>query len=86
MKAEVEMTDFSRSFSGKTCSASIGSTTLAMKAQKALSAEAIASSVIKINSSRTHRGCAYGVSFDCSQEANVKTILTRAGISVKEFL
>ena len=80
------MTDFSIALSGRICTASIGSTTLAMKAQKALGTEAIVSSVIKINSSRTHRGCAYGVSFDCSQEANVRRILTRAGIPVKEFL
>ncbi|MBQ7357925.1 MAG: DUF3343 domain-containing protein [Clostridia bacterium] len=80
------MTDISSSPSGGACVASIGSTTLAMKAQRALSAEAIASSVIKINSSRTRRGCAYGVSFDCSQRANVQTVLSRAGISVKEYL
>lgn len=80
------MTYSSGSLSGRSCAAYIGSTTLAMKAQKALAAEAIASSVIKVNSSRTRRGCAYGVSFDCTQADNVKAILARAGISVKEFL
>ena len=80
------MTDYSRSLSGGGCTAHIGSTTLAMKAQRALAAQAIASSVVKVNSSKTRRGCAYGVSFDCSHQSNVKAILTRENIPVKEFL
>lgn len=80
------MTDHSFSLSGGGCTAYIGSTTLAMKAQRALAAEAISSSVTKVNLSRTRRGCAYGVSFDCAQQSNVKAILMRANIPVKEFL
>ncbi len=80
------MTDYSGSLSGRSCTAYIGSTTLAMKAQRVLAAEAIASSVTKVNSSRARRGCAYGVSFDCSQQSNVKAIFLRENIPVKEFL
>lgn len=80
------MTDHSRSLSGGGCTAYIGSTTLAMKAQRALAAQAIMSSVTKVNFSKARRGCAYGVSFDCSQQANVKAILVRENIPVKEFL
>ena len=80
------MTDYQGSLSGRSCTAYIGSTTLAMKAQRVLAAHAIASSVTKVNSSKTRRGCAYGVSFDCAQQSNVKAILARENISVKEFL
>ena len=80
------MTDYRSSLSGGGCTAYIGSTTLAMKAQRALATQAITSSVVKVNSSKTRRGCAYGVSFDCSQQSNVKAILLRENIPVKEFL
>ncbi len=80
------MADHHGSLSGGGCTAYIGSTTLAMKAQRVLAAEAIYSSVTKVNSSKTRRGCAYGVSFDCAQQSNVKAILTRENIPVKEFL
>ena len=80
------MTQSQDTNSPRECAASIGSTTLALKAQKALAAEAIASSVKKISSQRAHRGCTYGVSFNCSQRSNVEIVLLRAGISVKEFL
>ncbi|MBE6548482.1 MAG: DUF3343 domain-containing protein [Ruminococcaceae bacterium] len=82
----MKMTYPSSSLSGRSCSASLGSTTLAMKAQRALSAHAINASVIKINSSKTRKGCAYGISFDCDQTANVKTILAKENIPVREFL
>ena len=80
------MTDYHSPLSGGGCTAYIGSTTLAMKAQRALAANAIASTVTKVNSSKTRRGCAYGVSFDCSQQSNVKAILSKENIPVKEFL
>ncbi len=80
------MTDYHSPLSGGGCTAYIGSTTLAMKAQRALAANAIASTVTKVNSSKARRGCAYGVSFDCSQQANVKAILSKENVPVKEFL
>lgn len=67
------------------CFASIGSVTGAQKAQKALSAIAIPSKVIKIDTAARARGCVYGISYSCSQENNVKNALTSARISVREW-
>ena len=69
-----------------TCTAVIGSMTQAMKAQSALSEAAIRSSIVKVSSAKTTGGCAYGVDFSCTQSANVRTVLERGGIRVREYL
>ncbi len=69
-----------------TCTAVIGSMTMAMKAQSALSDAAIRANIAKISSSETHNGCAYGVDFPCTQSSNVRMILSRAGIRVRQYL
>lgn len=69
-----------------TCTAVIGSMTQAMKAQSVLSEAAIRSTLTKISSSRTHNGCAYGVDFPCTQSGNVRTVLERAGVRVRDYL
>ena len=68
------------------CTAVIGSMTQAMKAQSLLAEAAIRATGTKISSSRTHNGCAYGVDFPCTQTANVRTVLSKAGIRVREYL
>lgn len=68
------------------CTAVIGSMTLAMKAQSVLAEAAIRAGVTKISSSETHNGCAYGVEFPCSQSGNVRTVLSRAGIRVRQYI
>ena len=65
------------------CLAVIGSLTQAMKAQNALSNAAIFSRVEKADSASTGRGCAYALSYPCSQEANVRAALRSAGIRVR---
>ncbi len=72
--------------SGGTCTAVIGSMTMAMKAQSVLSEAAIRAGIAKISSNATHNGCAYGVDFPCTQSANVRMILSRAGIRVKQYI
>ena len=62
------------------CTIVTGSITSAMKAQKALSTAAIPSSIIKLDSSITHRGCAYGLDVNCNQLSNVQSILTNLKI------
>ncbi len=71
---------------GGICTAVIGSMTLSMKAQSALAEAAIRASIAKISSSETRSGCAYGVDFPCTQSANVRQILSREGIRVKQYL
>lgn len=67
------------------CIAEIGSMTQAMKAQGLLADAAIPSTVVKSNSSKNGRGCAYGISFTCVQSENVKSVLTRAGVKVRTW-
>lgn len=66
-----------------TCTAIVGSQTLAIKAQKTLAQAAIHAEVVKADSSRSGHGCAYGVEVSCAQINNVRTILTGARIPVK---
>ena len=67
------------------CSAELGSVTYAMKAQKALAAAAIPSTVIKSESPSSRRGCTYGLRFSCQQENNVRLVLEAARIPVKRW-
>ena len=67
------------------CLAVVGSMTQAMRAQKALAGAAVRVEVVKADSAHTHRGCAYALSYPCSQENNVRTILGNAGIRIRDF-
>jgi len=67
------------------CLAVMGSMTQAMRAQKVLSDAAVRAEVVKADSAHTRRGCAYALSYPCSQESNVRTILSSAGIRVRDF-
>ena len=67
------------------CTAVIGSMTLAMKAQKALAAEAIPSTVVKTEERRGTKGCVYGINYACAYNDNVRRILESAKISVREW-
>lgn len=68
------------------CTAVIGSMTQAMKAQSLLADAAIRSTIVKISSTQTHNGCAYGVDYPCPQSSNVRTVLERAGVKVRQYL
>ncbi len=67
------------------CTAELGSVTYAMKAQQALAAAAIPSTVMKFESSSRHRGCTYGIRFSCLQNNNVRMVLDHARIAVKQW-
>ena len=69
-----------------TCTAVIGSMTQAMRAQNALAEAAIRAVVVKVSSAKSTGGCAYGVDFPCTQMSNARTVLTRAGVRVREYL
>ena len=66
------------------CILEMGTQTNAQKAQSALSAAAIPSTVVKTESS-SRRGCVYGIRFSCSQAANVRTVLSAARITVRRW-
>ncbi len=67
------------------CIASFASQTYAIKAQKALSNSVIPSRVIKLDSEKSKRGCAYGVTIPCSLLESAKNILDSSRIRVRRF-
>ncbi len=67
------------------CLAVMGSMTQVLRAQKVLSDAAVRAEVVKADSAYTRRGCAYALSYPCSQENNVRTILSGAGIRVRDY-
>ena len=68
------------------CSAAIGSVTQAMNAQRILGEAAIPTTVIKYeNTHKTSRGCVYGISFSCAQINNVRSVLSRENVRVKQW-
>ena len=66
--------------------ASIGSTTQALNAQRILSRAYIPSEVVKINSGHSSGGCIYGIEFSYEQYSNVKSILEKGGVRVREYI
>ncbi len=68
------------------CTAVIGSMTQAMAAQSVLADAAIPAELAKISSSITHNGCAYGLDFPCTREAQVRAVLGRTGVRVRQYL
>ena len=69
----------------RSCRAELGTMTYAMRAQRALAAAAIPSTVGKIESSLSGRGCTYGIRFSCQQEKNVRTVLQNARIYPRQW-
>ena len=65
-----------------TCMLEVGSVTQAMKVQELLSRYAIPSQITKTDSS-SRRGCIYAISYACSQNNNVNTILSNAKITLR---
>ena len=68
---------------GGECTVGIGSVTQALHAQSVLARAAIYSRVEKLDSSATKQGCAYGVTYACSQEAAVRRALRDSGIRTR---
>lgn len=69
----------------KECIAVVGSMTQAMNAQSVLARAAIRTEVVKADSANNGRGCAYALSYDCGQEANLKRVLQLGGIHVRSY-
>ena len=67
------------------CIAEIGSMTQAMRAQSALAEAVIPSTVVKTDSSRSGKGCAYGVSFSCAYYENAEKILSKSRVGVRRW-
>ena len=57
------------------CIATVRNMTGAMKIRDAHVRSGIKAEIVSVDASLTRRGCAYGVSFPCEKEAQVKRIL-----------
>ncbi|MBQ8340676.1 MAG: DUF3343 domain-containing protein [Clostridia bacterium] len=57
------------------CIAAIGSLTLSLKAAHALQAAELPAEVLSLSREETRQGCAYGVSFPCTERGRVKATL-----------
>ncbi|MBO5305123.1 MAG: DUF3343 domain-containing protein [Clostridia bacterium] len=69
----------------KICTASIGSLTHAMKGQKLLTGEGISSRIVKLDSKKTRRGCAYGIEFSCDEQRRVRSVLGASHLPVSDY-
>jgi len=56
-----------------------------MKGQRLLSDVGIASRIVKLDASKTRRGCAYGIEFPCADQRRVRTTLGAAHLPVSEY-
>ena len=65
------------------CTASLSSQTYALKAQKALANAAIMSRVVRLDASKSKKGCSYGIEFSCGHLHNVENILRQKNIRIR---
>ena len=60
--------------------------TLAQKAARVLKSENIAAEVIKVDSTRTRRGCSWGVAFDESRLFAVRMAFSNNSLAEREII
>ena len=60
--------------------------TLAQKAVRVLKNENIASEVIKVDSTRTRRGCSWGVAFDESKIYSGRMVFSNNSVAEREII
>lgn len=68
------------------CTAAMSSLTHCMRAQRLLLSEGLESTIVKLDSSLTKKGCAYGIEFSCNLKREVRSILSRANLSVSQYI
>ena len=60
--------------------------TLAQKAVRVLKNDGIPSEVVKVDSSRTRRGCSWGAAFDDSKIYSVRMVFSNNSITEREII
>ena len=60
--------------------------TLAQKAARVLKNEKLAADVIKVDSTRTRRGCSWGVAFDESKLLSVRMAFSNSSVAEREII
>lgn len=65
------------------CTVSLGSVTVATRAQRILAGAALYSEIVKLGDDSLGRGCTYGLEFGCASSGNVRSVLEEAGIRIR---
>lgn len=60
--------------------------TLAQKAARVLKSENIAAEVVKVDSTRTRRGCSWGIAFDEDRLLGVRMTFSNHSIAEREII
>lgn len=68
------------------CIATVRNLTGAIKIRDALIRNGINAEIVSVDASLTRRGCAYGVSFSCAVQSQVKHILSSKRIEYGEIM
>ena len=68
------------------CTAAIGSLTIAMKALAALEKAGITARIVKLNPSMTRKGCAYGIEYSCEYHKAVRSAFNAANVSASSYI
>ena len=68
------------------CVLTMKSMTNALRAKGVLQSRGISSDVIHLDPSVTSRGCAYGITFACSETDGVRRMLDSKGIEYGEWI
>lgn len=68
------------------CIIAVSSITYGMKGQELLHGDGISAEVIKLQASRTRRGCAYGIAIPCQMQHAATRLLSQSGIPFSQVL
>lgn len=68
------------------CIVTMKSMTMALRAKNVLYAKGILTEVQNLDPSVTARGCAYGLSFNCSEKEKIKHYLDGKGVPYGEWI
>ena len=68
------------------CIATARNITGAIKIRDALMRSGIRAEIVSVDATLTRHGCAYGVSFDCENEAQIKRILKTRNVYYGEII
>ncbi len=68
------------------CIATARNMTMAMKIRDTLARSSVKAEIVSVDVSITRHGCAYGVSFDCAEEAQVKRVLRLRRVDYGEII
>ncbi|CDC60599.1 unknown [Clostridium sp. CAG:448] len=67
------------------CCALLGSMTQALRAQSVLHNASVCVHIVKVNDAPGIRGCIYGITYPCSDENQLRSVLTQEHVAVRQY-